>query len=144
MAKTQHSHTDSLSSLEEEKKTSGRALQSQQTCMSMPSPPQLCFPQASSDGFLIPVAALTPDSPWPGSKSGRRSSCQLAAGGGWGGGGPGARTRQGGSRRGILLRQPVTTQQRGHITRLDPVQGMEPSPGQRVPQGLRGSSQTQL
>ena len=56
--------------------------------MSMPSPPQLCFPQASSDGFLIPVAELTPDSPWPGTKSDHRPSCQLAAGGGWDGGGP--------------------------------------------------------
>lgn len=96
-----YSHTDSLSSLEEEKKTSGRALQSQQTCMSMPSPPQLkLLPPGFIGRLPDPCGCADPDSPWPGEQSGPQIKLPAGSGwGGWGGGGPGARTRQGGSRR---------------------------------------------
>lgn len=111
--------------------------------MSMPSPPQLCFPQASSDGFLIPVAALTPDSLWPGTKSDHRSDCQLAAGGGWDGGGPAAGSspksqgpgRGGEGAGGASSSTSLRPRREATSAGWTPCR-TEPSPGQRVPQGL--------
>ena len=99
--------------------------------MLVPSPPSCASPGLHQNGFPIPVAALTPihSGLRPNQTANHAASWQQL--GAWGGGGPAAGSSPnprgqdpaGREQEGTLHHQPETTQQRGHVTGLDPVRG---------------------